>query len=96
MIPSWMWFQAMAMGPVAAGAPMGTTWSHGVGSLQRDLQADHAAQGPAGHEREPLDAEARRRARQMARASSRAVGCGKSAPHGSPVAGLTEVGPVDP
>ena len=32
----------------------------------------------------------------MARASSRAVGWGKAAPQGSPVAGLVEVGPVDP
>ncbi len=44
-------------GASGRGRPDGDDVAHGVGSLQRDLQADHAAQGPAPHECEPPDAE---------------------------------------
>ena len=90
-----MWFQAMAMGPVAAGAPMGTTWRTACGSLQRDLEADHAAQGPAGHEREPLDAEAVGEPPDGPGLVARGR-LGEGGAPGPPVAGFVEVGPVDP
>ena len=43
MSSTWRWFQAMAIGPVAAGAAIGTTVRHGAGRLERDLEGDHAA-----------------------------------------------------
>ena len=52
-----MWFQATAIGPVAAGAAIGTTSRDGVRPLERDLQGDHPAERPAGDEGETVDAE---------------------------------------
>ena len=91
----WTRFQAMAMGPVAAGAAMGATRS--VRSGRR--RATSSATMP------PSEPPVTRAMRSMpsssaschrARAWSRVVTSGKRPPHGSPVAGSVVVGPVEP
>ena len=57
MSVTWRWFQATAIGPVAAGAAMGITVAHRVGPGQRDLERDHAAERAADDEVETLDPE---------------------------------------
>ena len=52
-----MWFQAIAIGPVAAGAAIGTTWRTAAGRASADLEGDHAAERAADDQRDRIDAE---------------------------------------
>ncbi len=58
MISSWMWFQAMASAPVAAGAAIGMTWSTARGRSSATSRVIIPPRRPAGDEREPPDAQA--------------------------------------
>ena len=92
----WRWFQAIAIGPVAAGAAIGMTVADRVRPRERDLERDHAAERAADHELEPLDPERVERG-ATGRAPGRASRPpGTPAPYGRPVAGSSDVGPVVP
>ena len=92
----WRWFQATAIGPVAAGAAIGMTVRTASGPGQGDLERDHAAERAADDEVQPVDAErveqpplgARLVARRDRR-EGRAVRPARSR-------GSSEVGPVVP
>ena len=96
MSSTWRWFQAMAIGPVAAGAAIGMTWSHRRGPLRGrprgrpSRRAIRRRRGPAARCRA-------RRAGATGRAPGRASRPpGSAAPYGRPVRGSIEVGPVVP
>ena len=92
---SWMWFQPIAMAPIAAGAPRTVTWPTAEGRASATSWATiPPSEPPATSANRSIP---RRSARAQVRAAwSRAVGCGKPAPYGTPVAGSIDLGPVVP
>ena len=91
---SWMWFQAIAIAPVAAGAATGTTWPMPSGRSSATSRAIIPPnEPPVTRAKRPMPRASA--SRHSARASSRAEMAGKDGPRGT-VAGSMEVGPVDP
>ena len=95
MSSTWIRFQAMAIGPVAAGAAIGMTCRDRPWPLEGHLERHHPPSEP------PVTSASRSiprasRSAHCARAWSRVVTSGNAEPYGRPVAGSSELGPVEP